>query len=84
MSQRKKSLCRREAKVEANRRRREELRQAREPEELSDADSNVGLGYVVGYTSAGVPSGVTWEELGEASLWSEDDQAPIDERLVES
>ncbi len=69
-----------EATAEGNRRRKEKLRQARELEELSDADWNADFGYIAGHTSGGVPYGVTWEELGETPPWSEGDEVPVDGR----
>lgn len=56
-------------KAEARRKRKE---QQQEPEALyNDCDEN--FYYIAGYTSNGVPFGVTWEQMGETPPWVEDE-----------
>lgn len=38
-----------------------------------DPDSNEQFFYIAGYTSNGVPFGITWEEAGEKPPWIEDE-----------
>ena len=66
-----------EAKAEAMRKRKEKEPWARELEELAAADWDDDFAYIAGYTSSGVPYGVTWEEMGEAPPWSESDEDEI-------
>ncbi len=52
-----------EGKAAPTRRRKEEVRQTRELDELADADWDEDFAYIAGCTSGGVPFGVTWEEM---------------------
>lgn len=55
-------------KAEARRKRKE---QQQESEALyNDCDGN--FYYIAGYTSNGVPFGITWEQMGETPPWMED------------
>ncbi len=68
-----------ETKAEANRKRREKARKAEELESWDD-DCDDTFAYIAGYTSGGVPFGVTWEEMGERPPWWEDDEDALDPR----
>jgi hypothetical protein len=47
-------------------------REQRERAEWVNPDSDETFAYIAGYTSAGFPYGVTWEELGENPPWLEE------------
>lgn len=54
--------------VEARAKARKHQREIKESQsEFADTDSDDTFAYIVGYTSGGVPYGVTWEEMGEIS-----------------
>ena len=40
-----------------------------------DPDSDDTFAFIAGYTPAGLPYGVTWEEMGEAPPWVEDEES---------
>ena len=54
-------------------------RAARKRREVEDWDeypeSDETFAYIAGYTPAGFPYGVTWEEIGEGSPWNEDEKS---------
>lgn len=69
--------------AEARRKKREE-RKATEIFE-QDPDSDENFAFIAGYTSAGFPYGVTWEEMGEIPPWQrEEEDSPAAARLLPS
>lgn len=54
---------------------RREQREQRELQEDFDPDQNGVFAYIAGYTTAGFPYGVTWEELGETPPWLVEERA---------
>ncbi|NBG88897.1 hypothetical protein ISALK_10330 [Isachenkonia alkalipeptolytica] len=62
-------------KEKASKLRKLQKEQAQALEEDSDSDET--FYYIAGYTSGGVPYGITWEEMGMDPFEDEDDDIPF-------
>jgi hypothetical protein len=61
--------------IETKAKHRRQKRLARKEAEFDNlySDSDDTFAYIAGYTSGGVPYGVTWEEIGEEPPWIDDE-----------